>query len=189
MMNRYFEIQIFNGPEVSSNIVMGLVFQKLHVALAQHGDGNIGISFPDVKGSNKKTLGSIIRVCGVQEDLERLLQSRWQNNLQDYMSVTDIRNVPPQTKFCIVKRVQVQSSIERIRRRYIRKGWLTEEESLVKFASKTEKKLDLPFLHMKSLSTGQPFRLFIEHSKELDKPISGKFSAYGLSTTATVPWF
>jgi len=188
-MNCYFEIQILNNPEISSNVVMGLAFQKLHVALAQQGDGNIGVSFPDIKGSNKKTLGSIIRVCGTQKDLERLLQSQWKNNLQDYLSVTDIRHVPTQTKFCIVKRVQVKSSIERIRRRCIRKGWLTEEQALLKFSSKTEEKLDLPFLHMKSLSTGQPFRLFIEHSKELDQPVSGKFSAYGLSTTATVPWF
>jgi CRISPR-associated endonuclease Csy4 len=39
-----------------------------------------------------------------------------------------------------------------------------------------------------SQSTGQPFRLFLDH-RPCDTASAGPFNTYGLSTTATIPWF
>ncbi|WP_152482130.1 type I-F CRISPR-associated endoribonuclease Cas6/Csy4, partial [Dickeya sp. DW 0440] len=36
---------------------------------------------------------------------------------------------------------------------------------------------------------GQPFLLFVEHGPLQDTPVAGVFSSYGLSATATIPWF
>lgn len=52
-----------------------------------------------------------------------------------------------------------------------------------------EARTDLPWLNLRSLSTGQSFRLFIRHGELLSAPVVGMFSTYGLSATATVPWF
>ena len=48
---------------------------------------------------------------------------------------------------------------------------------------------DLPFLQVKSASTGQHFRLFVEHGQLQEQSCSGGFSLYGLSATTTIPWF
>lgn len=50
-----------------------------------------------------------------------------------------------------------------------------------------EARTDLPWLNLRSLSTGQSFRLFIRHGELLSAPVVGMFSTYGLSATATVP--
>ncbi len=42
---------------------------------------------------------------------------------------------------------------------------------------------------MKSLSSQQQFKLFIRHGDLLTEPVKGEFSSYGLSATATIPWF
>ena len=51
-----------------------------------------------------------------------------------------------------------------------------------------EEKYDLPFIQLKSLSTGQTFNLFVkkEEKKEEGK---GGFTTYGLSKGAAVPEF
>ena len=49
--------------------------------------------------------------------------------------------------------------------------------------------VNLPFVQLRSTSTSQTFRLFIEHGPGQSNPIAGDFNAYGLSQVATVPWF
>ncbi|WP_365781323.1 type I-F CRISPR-associated endoribonuclease Cas6/Csy4 [Oryzomicrobium sp.] len=46
-----------------------------------------------------------------------------------------------------------------------------------------------PDATLRSASTGQQFRLFIEHLPDQAGASPGAFSAYGLSPTATLPWF
>ena len=49
--------------------------------------------------------------------------------------------------------------------------------------------LTLPYVELMSRTTGQRFRLFIEHLPPQAEPTLGEFGAYGLSSDATVPWF
>ena len=88
-----------------------------------------------------------------------------------------------------VSRVQVKSSAQRLMRRSVKKGWLTEEEAQQRMLTMAEARTDLPWLNLRSLSTGQSFRLFIRHGDLLSAPVTGVFSTYGLSATATIPWF
>jgi len=74
-------------------------------------------------------------------------------------------------------------------RRSVKKGWINEEEAQQRIRTMEEARTDLPWLNLRSLSTGQSFRLFIRHGELLSAPVVGMFSTYGLSATATVPWF
>jgi CRISPR-associated endonuclease Csy4 len=89
----------------------------------------------------------------------------------------------------VVRRVQAQSSADRIRRRQMKRHGWTEEEARARIADSVEQQLALPYLTLRSQSTGQHFRLFIDHLPCQPAPVAGPFNAYGLSSTATIPWF
>lgn len=153
--------------------------------LVEAGHGEVGVSFPQAQ----KTLGDCIRLHGSQGALQRFMEISWLKGLTDYTSVTAITAVPDNCRYRVVKRVQAKSSVERMYRRSIRKGWLTTEEADTKINAGKEQQLKLPFVQLKSHSSGQLFRLFIQQGKLLDTPMKGEFSAYTLSDAATIPWF
>lgn len=164
---------------------MSELFHRLHKALVAFGQGEVGISFPQFN----KTLGDHLRLHGSYSSLQRLMGAPWIDGFEDYAVVSDITPIPGNISYRIVKRIQCKSSSERLRRRSVQKGWLTQEEANLKIADEKERVLSFPYLKIKSQSTQQFFRLFIEHGPLLKKPIPGKFSAYGLSTASTIPWF
>lgn len=183
-MNYFINITVLPDPEFPESVLLNALFAKLHRALVNVGQGEIGISFPSVA----KFLGNQIRLHGTNEALERLMQQPWLKGLRDYTQVSDILLVPAITKYRVVKRIQAKSNIERLLRRSIKRG-LSEADAEARRAKMQEQHLKQPFLQLKSHSTGQSFRLFIEHGKLVDEPIGGGFSAYGLSVSATIPWF
>ena len=184
-MGHYIDIKVLPDPEFSFSVLMNELFAKLHRALVEAGHGEIGVSFPQAQ----KTLGDTVRLHGSQSALQRLMAIAWLKSLTDYTCVTSITTVPDNCRYRVVKRVQAKSSVERMYRRSIKKGWLTTEEAETKINAGNEQQLKLPFVQIKSHSSGQVFRLFIQHGKLLDSPVKGKFSAYGLSDEATIHWF
>lgn len=184
-MNNYIDIKILPDQEFSPSLLMNALFAKLHRALVEAGHGEVGVSFPQAQ----KTLGDTIRLHGSQGALQRLMAIGWLKGLTDYTCVTAITAVPDNCRYRVVKRVQAKSSVERMYRRSVKKGWLTAEEAEARINTGKEQQLTLPFVQLKSQSSGQAFRLFIQQGKLLDAPVKGGFSAYGLSDVATVPWF
>ncbi|WP_323839971.1 type I-F CRISPR-associated endoribonuclease Cas6/Csy4 [Photorhabdus africana] len=184
-MDYYFEIRVLPDPEFSQQDLMEALFAKLHRALGQVGNGQIGVSFP----RSGKTLGNTLRMHGSSEALNDLQALSWLKGLRDYTEVIDIQPIPQETKYRCVSRVQVKSSAERLRRRSIKKGWLTEEQALQRISISKEQRTHLPFLFLKSLSSGQSFLLFVKQGPIEDKSTQGVFSSYGLSSSATIPWF
>ena len=69
-----------------------------------------------------------------------------------------------------------------------RKG-ITEEQARNAIPDSAAEHLRLPYLSIKSRSTSQEFRLFIKHEPVTHQAANGEFSRYGLSPTATIPWF
>lgn len=185
-MNHYIEIRVLPDPEFNANVLLNALYAKFHRALVEFGHGEIGASFPKAQ---PKTLGDTIRLHGSQGALERLMAIGWLKGLADYTSASAITAAPDNCKYRIVKRVQAKSSLERMYRRSVNKGWLSAEEAEEKMNAGKEQQLKLPFVQLKSRSTGQSFRLFIQQGKIKDSPVAGKFSAYALSDTATIPWF
>lgn len=184
-MNNYIDIKILPDTEFTPSLLMNALFAKFHRALVEPGYGEVGVSFPQAQ----KTLGDTVRLHGSQGALQRLMAIGWLKGLTDYTCVTAVTAVPDNCRYRVVKRVQAKSSVERMYRRSVKKGWLTAEEAEVKMNAGKEQQLKLPFVQLKSHSSGQAFRLFIQQGKLLDTPMKGEFSAYGLSDAATVPWF
>lgn len=184
-MDHYIEIRLKPDPEFLASILMNALFAKLHRALAEKGNGQVGISFPKAN----KSLGDIIRLHSTQEALQQLRLSYWIQGLRDYASASNIQSIPSICQHRNVKRIQVKSSPIRLLRRSVKKGWISEEEAEQRFNKSKERRLKDPFIQLKSQSTGQAFRLFIRHGPLTDHPKKGVFSAYGLSHQATIPWF
>ncbi|MGB0467053.1 MAG: type I-F CRISPR-associated endoribonuclease Cas6/Csy4 [Pontibacterium sp.] len=184
-MDFYIDLQVLPDPEFKETVLMNALCAKLHRALFDRRKGDIGISFPKAG----KSLGSLLRLHGQEAALTELSQTTWLRGLRDYTESTGVHPVPAGCDHYRVERVQVKSSAERLRRRSVKKGWLSEEEARECIVDSSEKKSNLPFLQLKSQSNGQMFRLFIRHSAVVSQPLDGEFSHYGLSKNATVPRF
>ena len=183
-MNFYCDIKVLPDPEASEPVLISNLMAKLHRALVELKEVNIGISFPNVD----KTLGDTLRLHGDETDLKQLFDLNWLKGLRDYCSQTSALQVPEDCEYRCVKRKQAKSADNK-RKRSIAKGWLSAEEATLKIGNEQQKMLRLPFVQLKSTSTGQVMKLFIEHGGLQDKAVEGQFNRYGLSSSATVPWF
>lgn len=184
-MDHYQDIRVLPDPEFSEPMLMAALFAKLHRALVAHGKGDIGVSFPYMQ----RTPGAVLRLHGDHQALTVLADYGWLKGLRDYADVGPIQAIPTEIQYRTISRVQVKSSAERLRRRAVAKGWLTEQQAQERIPITNEQRTSLPFIALKSLSTGQSFRLFLKLGELQEKPTEGIFSFYGLSSSVTVPWF
>lgn len=184
-MNHYIDITLLPDPEFEQNMLMGALFSKLHKGLVTLGYGDIGISFPKLE----KTPGEKLRLHSNSQQLKKLMAQNWQKGLNDFTEITIVKEVPTTCQYRTISRAQSKSNIERLYRRSVKKGWLTDEEAKIKQQQHEDQFLDLPFVRLKSSSSSQYFRLFIKQGELQDSPQPGNFSSYGLSSEATIPWF
>jgi CRISPR-associated endonuclease Csy4 len=187
-MDSYIELQLLPDPEFPANMLMNALFAKLHRGLVSSGEGRVGISFPDVEQKGVG-LGARLRLHGTVADLERLMSANWLQGMRDHLSCCPVSPVPANAAYRVVRRVQVKSSPERERRRLIARKGISAEAAMQAIPDSAAEMLRLPYLLLSSQSTQQQFRLFVEHLPMQKEAIPGMFSAYGLSATATVPWF
>jgi len=187
-MDRYLDIHLRPDPEFPSTVLMSALFAKLHRGLVELATNRIGVSFPKVEQA-PVGLGEHLRLHGTTVDLEGLMALPWLSGMGDLVRIGAITAVPSGVQYRVVRRVQAKSSPERLRRRWMKRRGLSEEAALQALPDTVAERLDLPFVTITSRSTGQRFRLFIEHGPVLASPRAGSFSGYGLSRGATVPWF
>lgn len=217
-MKYYQDITLLPDAETNLGFLWHKVYQQVHLALVErkktNGNSDIGVSFQEY-GSKNFPLGSKLRLFAPTKlQLEQLDIGKWLSRFRDYAHYTSIKEVPIQVDtFVRFKRIQFDTSIERLaRRRSKRKGETFEEAmnhfSAVKSRGKEnsiihihysddkraftsnpkEKESKKPFILVHSLSKNKRFKLFIE-KEEVKKAEIGEFSCYGLGKTATVPWF
>ncbi|WP_417553024.1 type I-F CRISPR-associated endoribonuclease Cas6/Csy4 [Marinomonas fungiae] len=187
-MDYYLDITILEDPEFTKPILMNALFSKLHRALVEVSNGDIGVSFPD---ATKKSLGKTLRLHGSDNSLGKLETISWRKGLGDFTQVTVITAAPEVNEFWLVQRVHAQSNPDRIRRRAMKRQGLTYEQAVEQIPDSVAEQLDLPFVRIKSQSTGgQQFPLFIKQTT-VSKPNHSdtSFSKYGLSSTTPVPKF
>ena len=151
-MDAYLELQLLPDPEFPPAMLMNALFAKLHRALVSHGEGRIGISFPDV-GTGQ--LGQRLRLHGQAGELEKLMASNWLQGMRDHLAAFAIHPVPDGAKHRIVRRVQAQSNPERLRRRLCKRHTLSEEEARQRIPNRTARYLELPYVQLRRPSTGQ----------------------------------
>lgn len=191
MTTHYLDITLMPDPEFSHSHLLGALVSKLHRALVHLQASDIGVSYPKHVGAplSKRTLGSVLRLHGTQQALQGLMTQDWLKGMRDHTQVTAVAAAPAGTQHRLVLRRQFKTSAERLRRRRMQRKGETAEQAAAAIPESVERCPDLPFVQLRSTSTGQPFCLFVEHGKVQVDAISGDFNTYGLSQGATVPWF
>ena len=205
-MDAYLDIKLLPDPEFPATVLLNALYAKLHRALAKSKRRDIAVSFPGYrenpkpnptsKASTKPTanLGTRLRLHGTSTALRELMALEWLQGMHDHLTLSDIAPIPAQVQHIAIRRKQAESDGERVRRRLIRRYAQRHNVSEAEAAThvpvaKPAEFLNLPFLMLKSQSTGQQFRLFINITPAQAEASTGDFNAYGLSQTATVPWF
>ena len=187
-MDYYVDLILLPDPEIAQPHLLAALFSKLHLALVTQRSERIGISFPAVQ-PDRQWLGDCLRLHGNQADLTAFMAAPWLSGLRDHVRATSVLLVPSKVTHRVVSRVQAKSNPDRLRRRQMRRHGIDATEALARVPDTTAERLNLPYLHLRSHSTAQPFRLFIRHGASQDHATAGTFGAYGLSATTTIPWF
>jgi CRISPR-associated endonuclease Csy4 len=185
-MDAYLDIALLPGPEFAPTLLMNALFAKLHRALVARGAGDIGVSFPE---AGPMALGGRLRLHGRGGALAELMAADWLAGMRDHIRLGGVGPVPGDVRHRVVRRVQAKSNPERLRRRLVARKGIDAEAARRAIPDGAAERLSLPYLELSSQSTGQRFRLFVEHLPVQDQAVDGTFSAYGLSPSATVPWF
>lgn len=187
-MDQYLDIRVLPDPEFDRNVLLGALVSKLHRGLVAINADDIGISFP--KQSEKpRGLGDRLRIHASRQRLSELMENDWLHGMKDHIHISEISDVPKDAIYRIVSRRQYKTSADRLRRRRMKRKHESWEEAVDKIPDCVERKVKTPFIVVRSASTGNAFSLFIEHGDLLPEPREGKFSSYGLSQDATIPWF
>ncbi len=190
-MTHFIDIHLLTDPEFPAQVLLNALYAKLHKALVHLGSQTIGVSFP---AHTDKHLGDVLRLHGNPIDLAALQALPWLGAMSGLVQSSAMAAVPGAAQHRNVRRVQSQSNPERVKRRLVKR--LMQREGIdevqaqenVKVPQPTQ--LSEPFIAVQSSSTGgQHFRLFIRHGLVQAQAQTGHFNAYGLSSTATVPWF
>ena len=193
-MNYYVDIKLLIDTEITLGFVWKKLYAQIHLALVEVRDENnltsIGLGFP--KYSNDRFLGDTLRIfASTKEELEKLNLNRWVARLLDYLTVSDIKEVPTNvTEFVSFRRKQFKTNAERLARRQAKRKNISFEEALKNYENFDEekKKTKLPYINVKSLSSDKELKVFIEKINQIE-PKEGLFSTYGLSKETTIPWF
>lgn len=183
-MNYYIDITLQPDAEMRENVLLNKVYTKFHKVLCDEQSTNIGVSFPEYK----VLLGRVIRIHGGLETLTKLQALNWLGGLSGYCKVSDILPIPEQVQYRIISRKQSNMTNAKLNRLIKRKTISAEEIKAYK-AKMFTKGLDNPYFELESGSTGHLHRRYIQFGDLLPKAIVGEFDQFGLSKTATVPWF
>jgi CRISPR-associated endonuclease Csy4 len=183
-MDSYIEITIKPDAEMPLNWLLNAIYTKLHKILVDARATGLGVSFPKAN----LTLGDTLRLHGQAATLERFSSSGWLGGMAGYCNFSQLLTVPDTAQYRTVSRKQsnmTQSKLNRL----IKRGSIAEEEAKNYRAKMFSKGLDNPYVELLSGSNGQKHRRYIEFGPLLDIPTEGAFDQFGLSKTATVPWF
>ena len=188
MTTHYIDLKVVPDPESGPAQLMGALYDRLHLALVQQNRGRIGISFPGYSLS-PRTLGTTLRLHGSQTDLQQLMAIDWLKGMRDHVRMKDVTVAPTNAPQRTVQRRQFKTSAARMRRRRMRRKGETLEQATEAIPTSMERRPDLPYIHLHSRSTMQPFCLFIALGPLQPAATPGDFNTHGLGGPATIPWF
>ncbi|CAM4144174.1 type I-F CRISPR-associated endoribonuclease Cas6/Csy4 [Kerstersia similis] len=188
MTSHYVDIHLLPDPEFSQTQLMSALYAKLHRVLVQLGSHDIGVSFPGYS-LKPKALGVVMRLHGTEPSLKALQAKDWLRGMRDHMEHSAVLPVPQQVQYRNIWRRQFKTNADRLRRRRMQRKGETFEQAVMAIPESIERQPDLPFIQIRSGSTGQSFPIFLLMGEMQDEARSGSFNSYGLSQVATIPWF
>lgn len=191
MTTHYIDITLLPDPEFSHTHLLGALVSKLHRALVQAESSDIGTSYPGnvCAPVNRRTLGSVLRLHGTEAALLCLMGLPWLKGMRDHVQISDLRPAPAHAVYRTVRRRQFKTSAERLRRRRMKRHGETAAQAESAVPATMERRPDLPFVQLRSSSTGQAYCLFVDHGPIQEQAQPGPFNSFGLGQDATVPWF
>ena len=202
-MNHYFNITLLPDAELKVQVLMNAIFAKLHKLLCDKQSTAIGVSFPHYAMARLPdkserlpsnfpqryvSLGNTLRVHSTDAELSQLKAEDWLGGMSGYCKVGDIVSVPGDTKHRTISRIQTTMNQAKLNR-LLKRGSITEQEVKQYRAKMFTKGLDNPYLELVSGSSGHKHRRYIEFGVLQAQPVAGNFDQFGLSKTATIPWF
>jgi CRISPR-associated endonuclease Csy4 len=187
-MDHYIDIHLQPDPEFPPHQLMAALYTKLHRVFVQLQLDSVGVSFPGYQ-EKPPSLGQALRLIGPEQNLASLIAQPWLQGMHDHVDVKGLANVPKDAEHRRLRRVQAKSSPARLRRRLMRRHGLSEDQARERIPDTTAKVLRLPFVTLRSTSSGQAFPLFLQLGPPVPTAQMGVFNAYGLSSTATTPFF
>lgn len=207
-MKHYIDITFLPDAEANLGFLWQKVFQQVHIALADNkvGENESAVALAIVNYGDKDfPLGNKLRLFSNNEDqLIKLNLGKWLSRLTDYCHVSSLKSVPANvSQFACFSQKRIKGE-GRIESQLLRKAKHISDKFNVNYDKCLEElkakshyvRSPLPFIYVESQETkkrfgndGQStFPLFIE--RELcGQAVGGKFDCYGLSKSATVPWF
>lgn len=192
-MKFYIEITLLPNDEIPIYFLWQKLYPQIHLGLVEiqnsQGKAPIGMSFPEYNEA-VNYLGCALRLFSDgKKTLELFNVAKWLSRLTDYCHYTSIKEVPQSINtFARFKRVQFDTNVERLARRRAKRKGESFEQAIKHFDGFKDQESKLPYINMTSLSNNKQFRLFIE-KEMVEQAELGEFNCYGLSKTATVPWF
>ncbi len=183
-MDHYLDIKVVPDEEVPIYFIRNKVYSKLHKALHSLNSTEIGVSFPRYK----IMLGDVIRLHGSEKKLKELQSSDWLGALKGYCTTSFIQAIPEDVSYRTISRKQSNMTEAKLRR-LIKRGSILLNEVKAYKAKMFETGLDNAYLELESVSNGYKHRRYIQFGELSQKPVEGEFDQFGLSKTATVPWF
>jgi len=185
-MDSYLDLSLRPDPEFPESQLMNALYAKLHRALVAANTDTIAVCFPQFVGLK---LGAVLRLIGPSASLANLMATSWLHGMRDHLQISAMQALPAQLQHRKWQRIQCKSSPERVRRRQMKRHDLSEAQARERIPDTAAATLKAPFLQIASSSTGQRFRLFLKVGPLQAQPETGSFNAYGLSQSATAPWF
>ena len=193
-MYHYMELTLLPDQQVAGAEIMARVMDVLHLGLVNvshaYGYNPLGLVFPDYRYEppRKRSLGRKIRVYSQTLEPLAALDLRTQlQRFEDYVHVRGIKSVAAQgLSFACFKRVQVQTSSERLARRRAQFTGESLAQARARYVEFVPEQSDLPSVALHSHSNQHLFRLFIA-KQPAAAPTEWQFNTYGLSDTVGVP--
>lgn len=192
MMQYYQELTLCPDEGAPIYFLWEKVFTAIHVALADQkntcGAVKIAVSFPQYE---KTSLGSKLRLLAEEEEtLQVFGAKKFLRRFSDYLHVTNVRKISPERVrgYAVYSRYQPDSSAHQKARRYSTRHSECSYEQALQLMKTRNRATRLPYIQMRSMTNGNPFRLFIKKTQARQEANTG-FSSYGLSTKSTVPEF
>ena len=183
-MDHYIDVKIKPDAEMQENLLLNSLYSKLHKALHDLKSHDIGVSFPEYHVK----LGKLLRIHGHANTLKALQQTNWIAGLSGYCDISQISLIPEVKGYRTVSRVRTTMSASKLRRLKKRNTMSTSDIKNYK-AKMFAQSLDNPYLELTSSCNGQKYRRYIKFGELVDQPQAGQFDYFGLSKTATIPWF
>ena len=188
MTTHYVELTVVPDAETGVPPLLGALYDKLHRALVQQRLDTIGVSFPQYSVI-PKNLGDTLRLHGSEDVLNALLRADWLRGLRDHVRIAPIAVAPGDAAHRFVQRKQFKTNVSRLRRRRMQRKGETAEQAARAIPESVERTPNLPYVHLRSQSTGQTYCLFIALGPLLPTSAAGSFNTYGFGNNATIPWF